>query len=288
MKKHQYEYDEVVIGNSLAAVFYSFVNNCPLLFQKYNPPNEFEFLNVQSLLNFNKTQNSLKMPNKEIILGNQKKYIYDYLLFVLSASGLTPFSDKIKTIRIQENTNLKIITDRARTYNVKFNKLKIFNFDNIEGFLYKVVEKKRLVCDYFKITTKKHDLGLIDVGDDFVNKIFFKKNIICVHSKLTKDELKKFEYSVVPLKYKLLEILSKNNIEKASWRSNILLEHIKRKAYNLDSSAAKSNESIKADSRTVEEICQNIKQSSETHSSWPAAYHWKLHHLFLGSNGTTH
>jgi hypothetical protein len=34
MKKHIYEYDEIVVGNNLAALFYCYKNLCPLLFKE--------------------------------------------------------------------------------------------------------------------------------------------------------------------------------------------------------------------------------------------------------------
>ena len=43
MKGHVYEYDEVVVGGNLAAVFYCYINQCPLIFKRYDYPHFYEY-----------------------------------------------------------------------------------------------------------------------------------------------------------------------------------------------------------------------------------------------------
>ena len=46
MKRHIYEYDEVVIGSNLSAILYAYVERKPLLFKEYNPPFFYEHFDV--------------------------------------------------------------------------------------------------------------------------------------------------------------------------------------------------------------------------------------------------
>jgi len=295
MKKHVYEYNEVVVGSGLAAIFYSYINQLPLIFKEQNPPHFYERFEADFpldkilLTNFNE---SLDTPDGRIEVGTLKLQVYNRLLFILGASGLMPFSDKINKIRLDNNL-LKIITKRARSAFIKYNKLRIFDARGLEGVSQtKKNKKKRRVHDWFKIKTQEHNFDLINVGDEFINKIYFVKEQntkkALVVSNLSEKELLSFDYSIVPMKYKLKEIFIKNNIEKP--QRGLILDHFRREVYNCDTIEFSSKNNIVFDNRTEEQTCQNILQSTHhtTHSALLDVYPWRLNHLLLDSNGTIH
>ena len=293
MKKHIYEYDEIVVGSGLAAIFYSYINQLPLIFKEQNPPHFYERFEADFplekilLTNFGRFFNT---PSGTIEAGTSKLQIYNRLLFVLGTSGLIPFSDKINKIRLSEGL-LKITTSRAAAIYVKYNKLRVFNAADLEGkFHTKRNKKKRRVHDWFKIKTQEHNFDLINVDEEFVNKIYFVKeqNIkkVLVVSNLSEKELLSFDYSIVPMKYKLKEIFIKNNIKKP--QRGFVLEHLRREVYNCDIIELNSKNNIIFDNNTEEQICQDILQSIRrtTHLALLDVYPWRLNHLLLDSSGT--
>ena len=292
MKRHAYEYDEIVVGSTLAALFYCYKNLRPLLFVGGAAPfifehfeEDFPFENIF----FTNELHQTTTPNGCINVGRKKLEIYNQLLFILSTSGLVPFSDKIEKIRL-EGKRLSVITNRARTLLIKFNKLRIFPLDVVEGLEVEKIEKQDLkVLDIFKITSKKHNFDLIDAGDSFVNKIHFveserRKDVkhIAVVSFLNGEEVESFDFSIVPLKYKLKAILEQSGIEKRDYDSHINLDFIKREIYIQDIKHYKGND-ITTDARTEKEIC--LDQQQLMRSNLLGAYPWRLHHLLLDSNG---
>ena len=292
MKRHVYEYDEVVIGSNLSAILYAYVEQKPLLFKDYNPPFFYEHFDVNvpfENLFFTNVENTLRTPQGEIKVGVSKLEIYNRLLFVLSLSGLIPLSNKIQSIRIEDNS-LKISTERARLIRIKYNKLRVFNPEMIKGANIEIKKEKKLVHDIFKIKCEKHNYNLLNGDDDFAQTAYFmnneKKTVskqVLVVSKLTDEQLNDFDFSIVPLKYKLKKILQKNNIKKRAYESKISLEHTKRSVYNFDTVSLQEEKNIIYDKRTEKQLCQNIVLT--THSRLLGVYPWRLNHLLLDSRG---
>ena len=292
MKRHIYEYDEVVIGSNLSAILYAYVEQKPLLFKEYNPPFFYEYFDVdvplENLFLSNK-EDFLKTPQGEVKVGASKLEVYNRLLFILSLSGLIPLSDKIQNIRIEENNSLKISTERNRTVNVKYNKLRIFEPHLVSGIDQKcTTSRKKLVQDRIKYYAKEHPFDMILCEDDFINEIHFYKKVrtkeCLVVSRLLKSELSDFDFSVIPLKYKLKHIFEINNIKKHNSERNIIIEFLNREVYNQDILEFEKKENIILDNRTEKNICQKTELRT-THSSLLDVYPWKLNHLLLDSNG---
>ena len=215
MKRHEYEYDEIVIGSSLKAILYSYVEQKPLLFKERNPPFFYEYFDLDTPLDnlflCNK-KNLLRMPQGEVEVGVSKLEVYNRILFVLSLSGLVPLSNKIQNIRIEENNTLKISTERNKSINIKYNKLRIFEPHLVNGLKeHRTISRKKLVQDRIKYFAKEHPYNMILCEDDFIIEVhFYKKGRTkecLVVSRLSNPELSDFDFSVVPLKYKLKYIL---------------------------------------------------------------------------------
>ena len=292
MKRHVYEYDEVVVGNNLASLFYCYKNLCPLLFKEGAPPFAFDFFEKNFPFEdifFVNELNEIRTPNGDIVVGRKKLEIYNQFLFLLSAAGLMPFSDKIEKIRL-ENGQLKIAKKRGKANFIKFNKLRVFTPDILEGIKLNKIKKQKLkVLDTLKIVSKKHNFDLIQVGDCFVNKIHFvdskkRKDVkhIIVVSFLEQEEVESFDFSIVPLKYKLESVLAQNGIQKRDYNNNLNLDFIERRTYNQDIRLYE-NENVLFDTRTEKEVC--LDRQHPTHLNLLDAYLWRLHHLLLDSNG---
>tara|TARA_R100000008_G_scaffold588_2_gene532 strand:- start:826 stop:1683 length:858 start_codon:yes stop_codon:yes gene_type:complete len=282
MSRHTYEYDEVVIGSSLAALFYCYRNVCPLLFKETNPPLTFDYFDIDfpfENIYFANNLRELKTPQGNITVGRKKLEVYNELLFTLSASGLIPFSDKIEKVRV-DGERLRVSLKRGRTCLIKFKKLKVFPSDFLEGLSTTRTKKRKLkVVDVLKIIAKKHDYDLIKTKDNFIKEIHFvdserRKDVkhIIVVSYLKQEEVESFDFSIVPLKYKLKYILEESGITKRESLNKLELHFIERKIYN---------ENITCNAER--EICQ--KQHNTAHLSLLDVYPWRLRHLLLDSSG---
>ena len=136
MNKHEYQFDEVVIGNSLAALTYSYLNSVPLIYNGDSKPHFFDFFDSE----FELDKLHLEAENYELrglesskTVGHSKLKVWEHLMFVLSLSGHIPFSNKVSTIRIEDDNVLKVTTKKFRVIRVKFQKLRIFDSENIDG-----------------------------------------------------------------------------------------------------------------------------------------------------------
>ena len=292
MKKHVYQYDEIVVGNSLAALFYCYKNLCPLLFKKGAEPLAFDFFDKDfpfENLYFTNELRELKTPKGNILAGRKKLEIYNKLLFLLSAAGLMPYSDKIKKVRV-EDKQLRVSLSRGNSSLIEFKKLRIFTSDFLEGLPLVKIEKQKLkVLDTLKIISQEHDFDLIKTNDDFVKEIYFvnsekRRDVkhIMVVSFLDKEEVENFDFSIIPLKYKLKNVLEQSGIKKRNSKNHLELDFIERKIYNEDRKVYKSKGAI-IDTRTEEDVCQN--QRLTTHLNLLDVYPWRLHHLLLDSSG---
>ena len=293
MKGHIYEYDEVVVGGNLAAALYCYINHCPLIFKPFNAPHFYEYFksdfSLEKIFLFNETS-TLRGYEGPIKVGLKKRDLYDRTLFILSIAGLVPISDKVENIRLEDDQNLKVITDRSKIINIKFNTLRVFNPQIISGLNKQRKLKNRfLIHDNFNISCRKHEYDFLEVGDNFVNKLFFyesksrKRKLLAV-SKLLESELQEFDYSVIPLKYKIRHILTKFGVQKHKNYGEIGLDFLGREVYNHEQDVYEESESVFFDKRTEEEICSD-KKIKNLNSDLLGAYPWKLNHLLLDSSG---
>ena len=300
MKRHLYEYENLVVGGNLQAIFFAYINNYPLLFKETQPPLDFEYFEhdfpIEKLM-LTKQENFLNTPYGAKKFANQKREVYDRLLFSLSLAGLVPVADKVRSISIEDEETIKISTERARQVNINFKKLYIFEPKIVYGL--DIEEHQEVeectVYDTFKIRSKTHDFNLIDIDDiekghDFVNKIWFmpkeKPNTVVIKSRSTREKINDSEYGVINIKYKLKGIFEKAGIEKRNYDKELFLDFLSKEVYYVDKNVYKSSDSIIIDRRTEREVCLNIAHHQQMTSSLLGAYPWRINHLFLDSSGT--
>ena len=113
-----------MVGNSLNAVLYSYLNTKPLVLNNQNKPLFFEFLPKEfdiSKLNMEPVEYELQGLNSVKKVGSSKLEVWERLIFALSLSGLIPLSDKVASIRVDDT--LKITTQNFKFAEIKFDKL---------------------------------------------------------------------------------------------------------------------------------------------------------------------
>ena len=167
LNKHEYFFDTLVVGHSLSAMLYSFINAVPLLINKTQKPHRFSMQKIPFL----NTDSELEA--------------WDRLAMILSLSGYLPLSDKLESIRLDGGL-AKIYTRNSRMIKVRYNKIIVFNDENIYGL--PASEKE---CDDYVVldwiyarSCDKHDLELIETNDNFVKKVKFYKSERAANAKV--------------------------------------------------------------------------------------------------------
>jgi hypothetical protein len=223
----RFKFDELVIGSSLECLVYSYKRALPLIYTKYDKPNELESLPPTLILDEFGLSNSSKIihsnHNTEEV-GINKIHLWDRLYFFLSLSGQIPLSEPFVSIRVS-GSHLKATTSKARMVKIEFNKLIIFNHFDIYGIDYKLESSsnKFKVYDYFAVRSgMKHSYDYLCGESDFIKKVKFYpsdridgnhdlKDATAV-SYLTSEELGDFEYSDINARFKTLFMMKKAGI----------------------------------------------------------------------------
>ena len=222
-------HDKVVIGTSLNAVIYSFLNDLPLLFNDIKKPSQVEYLNKTDVPIIG------ELPSREIRtldevrpVGPSKLEVWNRLCFLMSLAGKIPFADKISSIRInEEEKELKVITNNSRSIIIHCHQVIIFDDKNIAGLPIPIRvtndEDKRRVLDWISVRSGMiHPCDRIETTSSFVNCIHFypsdridgnhdRKDLVAV-SYLTKEQLNNIEYSDLFVRYKVLDLMKKAGI----------------------------------------------------------------------------
>ena len=221
-------YDKVVMGSSLPALLYSFLNNLPFVFIKSRCPHRFSFFKPDEDLSFfgiqNKTR-TLISPTSEKQIGISKDTVWERLYFYLSLAGLNPLADKLASIRIEDKT-LKAFSHKARMAQIKFEQLIIFDAEGVLGIPEPehIPPKKYKVYDWINVRSGlKHEWDWIGDASPFVNQLLFYptdridgdqvyKDAIGI-SYLTENMLGHFDYSDINARFKVLQMMKKAGIK---------------------------------------------------------------------------
>jgi hypothetical protein len=230
------ERDKLVVGSTLEALIYCFLNNLPMVCTHLQPPFSFEHFNVDDDLSVFGVQNIEKIIKTNLgkkTVGLDKLWLWERLFFHLSVSGLCFLSDKAVSLRISNNT-IKASTANARMAKIYFNDLVIFDDMNVHGLgVYKIEDKMFTVYDWFDVRSgMKHNYDQIEDTTSFVNHIIFYpsgrvagdhnfKDAIAV-SYLTKEQLDDFEYSDINARFKTRHLMKHHGIRGARNGRNML------------------------------------------------------------------
>jgi hypothetical protein len=237
LNHHVYEVDELVIGNSLEAVSYSYLNGRSLILNSIKKPHFFDFFDAGIDLSkypIEIVEYEMAGLDNTKIVGASKLEIWENLVFYLSVSGLMPLSDKVYSMRIEDNNLLKVTTKDSRVLRFKFDKLRIFDTENVAGFESFKETNKFKVVDWINVRSgMKHKYDYFETDDDFVKEVYFypsqrtgggekdeRKDLVAV-SYLTKEQLNDFEYSDTYAKFKILSLMKEAGIKGARNGKNV-------------------------------------------------------------------
>jgi hypothetical protein len=107
LRDHTYEYDKIIIGSSVSALLYSYFNNIPAIFTNIEKPKFFERFSLNT--NFNHL--GLNTADSNQTIGIPKYHIWGRLVYLLSYAGLLPLSDKAISIRLEDESILRVATE---------------------------------------------------------------------------------------------------------------------------------------------------------------------------------
>lgn len=213
LNKFIYEKDKIVIGGDLRALLYAYCNELPVIFVDSKPPFRFNTL---------EKGHGFFGPGPETQL-----HAWERLIFLLGMAGLMPLSDKATSLRVEDNI-LKVATSGSKLIKLKFNKLIIFDDENIFGLPEVVSEKVgyNKVIDWFAVRSGcRHDLDELSDVERFVKDVIFypsdrfdgktKLKDAVSTSYLTNDELQRFEFSETYAKFKLMSMMKEAGIRGA-------------------------------------------------------------------------
>ena len=178
-KRKIHNIDNIVIGSGLNAIVFAYLNNYVLISNEYEQPFRFDcFSSVFDI-------SSLHVPSKETTLqtragekkvGISKMDVCKHLLFNLSLAGLSPLSDKVVSIKINEDSTLNVATER-NAFVFQYKKLYVFDDANVFGLperMGTINEGLYKVIDWINIKScTTHPYDYFETEDDFVNEVFF-------------------------------------------------------------------------------------------------------------------
>jgi hypothetical protein len=237
MSSHTYEYDELVIGSSLNALIYSYLNSKPLVFNAIKKPFFFESfppkLDLAHLF-YKNEERTLKAPSEDKQIGASKSELWKRLLFVHSLAGLLPLSNHAASLRIVNENSINVMTQNFQSALMKFNKLRIFDVENIFGITQPMKQdKKYQVVDWVDVKSGMvHQYDFLKSSIDFVREIYFypseridgksnKKDLTSV-SYLDEKQLNDFDFSDTMAKFKIMKIMKRAGIRGARNGKDVL------------------------------------------------------------------
>ena len=195
-KNNHYKVDKLVIGTDLAALIYAYLNNLPFIFKEIVEPTPFEFLPTDfpmQLFGHQKTEIEMSSLGGSIKFGTPKLELWNRLVFVMSCSGLLPFS--LKDVTTREEGGTLIVKTKSRNY--KYEVGEVIKFNN--------AYHKYTVYDWVNIRScGKNELEYVKTDDNFVSELFFYPserngtkqgdNDLLIISDLTEAQTKTFDY----------------------------------------------------------------------------------------------
>jgi len=205
-------YDTIVIGADLSALSFSYAQKVPFIYIRRLKPYKYGF-------DFD---------------YEEKLKIYEHMFYMLSINRYCPLSDKVQSIRLDEENMLRVTTNTNCLIKIKYNKLIISDDYKVEG-LPPVKDKtsySNCVIDYFGIADTYVLKFMGDTSNDCPRTIYYPgtyvsgtkqfKNLI-INSLLSDEELEKIDFSESYMRLRLYRI----------YQNMQTLQHIRREIYPL-------------------------------------------------------
>jgi hypothetical protein len=226
VKHHEYHFQKVIFGNSLAALLMGYKEGTPVITLGAREPLFFEHYPIKTDLSFlgiDNRRQALQSTSSTLNVGVQKRDVYRRVSFLMSLAGLLPFAGSGVSLRQTEANKARMVLDHARSVSFSYDKSIIVGTNLLEP---EIPPKKYMVLDWMDVRSGMvHPFDRIEGTSPFVNCIHFypseridgkhdKKDLVCV-SYLTKDQLYNYEYSDTYARFSILEQMRKAGIRGA-------------------------------------------------------------------------
>ena len=221
------EYENIVVGSSLAALLFAIKNDYPVFFAEERRPFRFDYFKPDidlSFLQLRGQTKSLTTIGKQKIIGIPKELLWERLIFLMSLKGKVPVSNICQNIRY-DGDKVTCSNEYGKIMQFKFNKCHYFGDQSATGFTQKTnLDEDNYLCyDYIAFNSGgKHEVEYIHTGDNFVSEIWFYSSDridgntpvrdACAVSKLTKKQLLDFDYSQTMARFKTLQHMKNNGM----------------------------------------------------------------------------
>jgi len=217
LKNHLFHWKEIVIGGTLNAYIYANEKSSYIINNSMDGVHSFDATSFGYDLGIGEP-----FPK-----GSKKIDLLDALAYKLAFQGLSPFGDKISSIRLEEEKTLKITTVNSRVFRVTYEKLRIFDPANIYDLPFESVKATKgfRVFDWFDVHhgTKHEKESVKDKNSNLVKNIKFYitdrvdgdhnfKDLVA-ESYLTHSQLIDPEYSDTYARLKVLSMMKAAGIK---------------------------------------------------------------------------
>ena len=256
-------HNKIVIGSSLKALMFAYINELPIFFSVAERPFRFDFLDPNWDLTALKLENPpsvLTSTKGKMEVGIPANLLWERLMFILSFSGKAPLSNLCKTMRYTGST-MVFSDDYAKLVEVGFEHCYYFGDRNCYKLVNeKVVENTQHLCyDWIAFNRGgKHKIDFIKTKDEFVKNIWFYSSDridgnspvkdACVVSHLSQEELLNFDYSATMARFKMIYEMEKRGMKGKfngigpngkpkhyKFRTSYITREIQKKELNVES-----------------------------------------------------
>lgn len=217
LKNHLFHWKEIVIGGTLNAYIYANEKSSYIINNSMDGVHSFDANSFGYDLGIGEP-----FPK-----GSKKIDLLDALAYKLAFQGLSPFGDKVSSIRLEEEKTLKITTVNSRVFRVTYEKLRIFDPTNIYDLPFEPekVTKGFRVFDWFDVHhgTKHEKEYIEDKNSNLVKNIKFyitsrvdgdhKFKDLVAESYLSDFQLRDPEYSDTYARLKVLSMMKEAGIK---------------------------------------------------------------------------
>ena len=221
-------YEEIVVGSSLKALLFAYVNELPVFFSVARRPFIFERLPPDldlSFLHIENIKTKLISTDEETYVGSPQEILWEKLMFTLSYCGKTPLANFCDSMRYNGET-LVFSNFFSKIAEVSFKTCYYFGDNNCYRLIdQKEIDKGNYICyDWIAFNSGgKHDIDYIKTGDAFVKEIWFhpstridgktKVKDACIVSYLTDGQLMDFDYSETMARFKMLHEMEQRGMK---------------------------------------------------------------------------
>ena len=297
-------FDEVVIGGGLGALIYAYCNDKVLIRAQSGGPPLFDFFDPGIDLTaffFQPATFELKSNAGIKTVGMPKRDLWERLSFMLSIGGNLPFSDKVKSIRIDCDQKTVSVAAGNTTTKIGFVTLRVFDDIEVHGLESHILSdfekvdfakflspKKFKILDWLDVRSGcRHEFDYLCTDDDFVNELYFYpservdgnhdlKDLVAV-SYLTQGQINDVEYSDTYARFKARSLMKEygirgtrngkdpKNPKKYKYYA-IRIESAGREVFPLSKNKYRSTDDVFFDERSPEEVLSSITpRTSYTH-----------------------